>query len=280
MKPSYNIGAKNGLLEQKHFDKLGTALWLYLWFLDKQPKDTDKVLGGQPITYEMFALEFGKVSRRTYTYWLKAIVDGGYVTTLRTPRGSVVTINKPKKWSDAQKVAQQKSDAQDVAQRKHSDAQKMTHQNVSDAQDLSRDAQTFAHVEDAQDSAQAIKTNSLDKQKQSNSFVKSASPTAREHNRKILFFELVKALGFTDQVKATEGRLRKLTVRLKTYSPAEMMKAATALGQDQYMQGDNDVGKRWGNIDYLLRSDEMVDKWLLADQEQQQTTGKDLSTYA
>jgi hypothetical protein len=133
MKPSYNIGARNGILEQKHFDKLGSAIWLYLWFLDKQPKDTDKVLGGQPITYEMFAKEFGKVSRRTYTYWLQSIVAGGYVSTLRTPRGSVITINKPKKW-DAQKVAQQPK----------SDAQKVAHQKVSDAQDFSSDAQDLA----------------------------------------------------------------------------------------------------------------------------------------
>lgn len=127
MKPSYSIGARNGLLDQKHFNALGHAVWLYLWFLDKQPKDTDKVLGGQPITFEMFAEQFPKVSRRTFTYWMRACVEGGYISTLRTPHGSVITISKPKKWADAQEVA-------------HHDAQQTAH-GKSDAQKMSSDAQ-------------------------------------------------------------------------------------------------------------------------------------------
>ncbi|MGH7239724.1 MAG: hypothetical protein ACREHG_06615 [Candidatus Saccharimonadales bacterium] len=93
-------------------------------------------------------------------------------------------------------------------------------------------------------------------------YVNSAEPSSRETNRKALFYQLVKTLGFTDQVKATDGRIRKLGVRLKTYKPSELMKAAKAIESDKFMQGDNKESKRYGTIDYLLRSDETVDKWL------------------
>ena len=127
MKPSFNIGARNGLLEQKHIEALGAAVWLYLWFIDKQPKDTDRVLGGQPITYEHVVQALG-VTRRTYTRWLSLLQQGGYIATLRTPRGLVVTINKPKKWIDAPKMANQ------------NDKPKMAHRSKSDAPNLSSDA--------------------------------------------------------------------------------------------------------------------------------------------
>lgn len=116
MKPSFSIGARNGLLEQKHLDALGPAVWLYLWCLDKQPKNTDKVLSGRPITYQMFAANFPDVPRRTYFDWLRRLQDAGYISLTRTPRGSVITISKPKKWA--------KSDVQVSALKPNSDVQK------------------------------------------------------------------------------------------------------------------------------------------------------------
>lgn len=130
MKPNFNIGARNGLLEQKHFNALGNALWLYLWFLDKQPKNTDKVLGGRPITYQMFSEKFEGVPRITYVRWLSAIKKGGYINLVRTPRGVVVTINKPKKWivSDVPKMIHHTVDKSnsDVS-KMDSDVSKMIH---------------------------------------------------------------------------------------------------------------------------------------------------------
>jgi hypothetical protein len=76
-----------------------------------------------------------------------------------------------------------------------------------------------------------------------------------------MFSELVEALGFTDRVMPTDGRTRKLRVRLKSFSFADILAAAHAIGADGYLQGDNPGGKRYGDIDYLLRSDEMIDKW-------------------
>lgn len=79
---------------------------------------------------------------------------------------------------------------------------------------------------------------------------------------KALFSELVGLLGFTDAVKYTEGRKRKLQSRVRSSSPDELRRAAQAIADDAYMQGDNPSGRRYGDIDYLIRSDEQVDKWI------------------
>lgn len=40
----------------------------------------------------------------------------------------------------------------------------------------------------------------------------------------------------------------------------KLILAATNVGKDAFLQGDNDKNKRWGDIDYLLRPDKAV-KW-------------------
>jgi len=91
--------------------------------------------------------------------------------------------------------------------------------------------------------------------------VKSDKPTTRMSTKQF-FYELIKNLGFTEQVKATDGRIAKLKVRLNSFSTTDLLSAATNLAADNYMQGDNEGGKRYGTIDYLLRNDENVDKYL------------------
>lgn len=79
---------------------------------------------------------------------------------------------------------------------------------------------------------------------------------------KTLFSELIGILGYTDAVKYTEGRRRKLQARVRAGSVDELRRAAQAVAADAYMQGDNPAGRRYGDIDYLIRSDEQVDKWI------------------
>lgn len=110
-----------------------------------------------------------------------------------------------------------------------------------------------------------------------NVLVDSAKPNATEldvtKKLELFFYMLVKALGFSETVRYTEGRKRKLKSRLRTYKGSEILQAATTLGGDAYMQGDNDKGKRYGDIDYLLRSDEIIDKYLNAGAEVSLTEG-------
>lgn len=85
---------------------------------------------------------------------------------------------------------------------------------------------------------------------------------------KELFYQLVKNLGFTDSVRFTEERKRKLKLRLKTFTAVDLLRASTIVGNDPFLQGENDAGKRYGDIDYLLRSNENIDKKLNSDSSQ------------
>lgn len=95
-------------------------------------------------------------------------------------------------------------------------------------------------------------------------------------NLKQFLIKLMETLGHNSQAKPTDGRLRKLKVRLNTFKPEEVLKSATNLRADAYMQGDNEAGKKYGGIDYFLRSDEIVDKWLNIDSDQAKPDYKEL----
>lgn len=104
------------------------------------------------------------------------------------------------------------------------------------------------------------KNKELEKEYSTNVLVNPAD--SRTKTLKEFLLELMDKLGYNGQAKVTDGRLRKLKTRLKTHGPQEILTAATNLRTDDYMQGDNDSGKKFGTIDYLLRSDENVDKYI------------------
>lgn len=97
----YGITIKNDLLDPKHIEGMGIAVWLYMWLLDKMTKINDRkdgqVLGGKPITYEDVKADLG-IGRSTYFRWLQALEDGQYITCNRTPRGVTVVLHKAKKY--------------------------------------------------------------------------------------------------------------------------------------------------------------------------------------
>jgi hypothetical protein len=94
----YYITIKSDLLEAKHVESMGLSVWLYLWMIDKmtvidQKTGTGKIWGGKPICYEDVKADLG-ISRATYKRWLNMLRSGGYIETLRTPTGLVITVNK------------------------------------------------------------------------------------------------------------------------------------------------------------------------------------------
>lgn len=89
----------------------------------------------------------------------------------------------------------------------------------------------------------------------------SASPAATEHTANLLN-ELHTLLGGRGEAKPTTDRKARLKSRLKDFSEDELKLAAKNLGTDEFMQGANDSNKRYGTIDYLLRTSANVNKWL------------------
>lgn len=96
----FGIYVKNDLLEPKHFKAIGQALWLYLWLLDKMTSISEdgigKVLHGVPVKFSKINQDL-PMSPSSYTRYIEALEQAGYITALRTPYGHVFAITKAKK---------------------------------------------------------------------------------------------------------------------------------------------------------------------------------------
>ena len=97
----YYITVSNGLLDNKHRKRMGSAVWEFMWILDKMTKiDTEKgtglVLGGKPIKSKEISEDLG-VSSRTVRGNLNKLEDNGYIETTRTPYGSRIKVINAKK---------------------------------------------------------------------------------------------------------------------------------------------------------------------------------------
>lgn len=98
---TYNIPVSNGILARKHMTKIGEALWLFLWCIDKTTKEIEGrglVYGGMPIKSTKLAKELNK-SPKTIDRWLNTLRRGHYIKTVRTSYGLKIAVNKSKKFN-------------------------------------------------------------------------------------------------------------------------------------------------------------------------------------
>lgn len=87
----FNAGLRGVLFEAQHYERMGSALWLYGWLILRQTRQegtTGWVLGGKPIGYREIEEETG-FEPRTLERWMRILREGGYVQT-RTAAGGVI----------------------------------------------------------------------------------------------------------------------------------------------------------------------------------------------
>ena len=86
----FGIEIKNNLLEPKHIESMGQAVWLYMYLLDKVTSINENqegiVLGGKPVKFKDVQKELG-ISKNTYTQWLNKLLEYPYIQSTRTPFG-------------------------------------------------------------------------------------------------------------------------------------------------------------------------------------------------
>lgn len=88
---------------------------------------------------------------------------------------------------------------------------------------------------------------------------------------------LASTLQYKRKVIHTPLRLKKLTQRLKSFTEDELQLATRAIADNDYMMGDNPNRVKYATVDYAIRSDEIVEKWLeQADESTQGLNVKDL----
>jgi len=96
---NYNTGLRGVLFEERHYARMGSAIWLYGWLVLRQTHQTGTtgwVLGGAPITYREIECETG-LSRRTLERWMSVLRRHAYIATQAEPGGVIVRIMKAKK---------------------------------------------------------------------------------------------------------------------------------------------------------------------------------------
>ena len=84
----------NGLLEKKHFERIGPALWVYEWLLDritKEAKGVGLVLGGRPIKASEIAETYG-IHERTARAHIDRLKKNGYLTVTLAPYGLIIRV--------------------------------------------------------------------------------------------------------------------------------------------------------------------------------------------
>ncbi|CUB24125.1 hypothetical protein BN2127_JRS7_01606 [Bacillus subtilis] len=102
---SYPFPTYSGLLNSEHYDKIGPALWLFLWFISATTKEIEKdgvcwgiVLGHKPLKAREMAAVFG-VSEKTVRRWLELLETHEYIKAVRAPYGLMISVKHSKKFS-------------------------------------------------------------------------------------------------------------------------------------------------------------------------------------
>lgn len=94
------VTISNDLLEEKHYEKMGTAVWLYMWLIDKMTEISEGmgiVNGGYPVSIENVRENFTGMPERTYHRMIATLRKEGYINTSQAKYGLYITVNKPKK---------------------------------------------------------------------------------------------------------------------------------------------------------------------------------------
>lgn len=99
----FNTGLRGGLFDSRHYERMGSSVWLYAWLVLRQTHQTGStgwVLGGAPFSYKEIEEETG-FNVRTLERWMRTLRRQGYVETESVPGGVIVRITKAKKHSRA-----------------------------------------------------------------------------------------------------------------------------------------------------------------------------------
>jgi DNA-binding transcriptional regulator YhcF (GntR family) len=215
----FGIYVKNDLLEPKHVAAMGEAVWLYLWLLDKMTSVNEngvgRVLGGSAITYEQAKADLG-IHRNTYVKYVRRLRDAGYIQTLRTPYGmiiSVVKAQKPFKPRSTRTRATKKSTDEmhtkrHISSDAHEHVQPDAHEHVQpDAHDWGRDAHDWGR--DAHETVHVIKTiqdNTIDNTSITNVIDASASKRYGKPEINELFDFWATICGYNIESRVTANR--------------------------------------------------------------------------
>ena len=96
---AFYVGIRAGLIDEKHYRKMGNAIWLFMWCVHRQTSVHEGrgiVMRGQAITYELIHAETG-YAIETIRTWMKILKKWRYVSTKFCGNGFQIWIEGQKK---------------------------------------------------------------------------------------------------------------------------------------------------------------------------------------
>lgn len=177
---SYPIPVWNGILE--HCDRIGTAIWEFLWCLDKVTEEDEHgvgwCLGKTPIDSTRIARELKEHPNTAYAN-LERLERFGYLVRPRTPRGYLIGVRNSRKFDAFRRQNEPKSDRQDVADHPKSDSQKTVNQSGGDSQKTGGVIHNFLEC-DSQETVNASLSTQQRHNKKTNSKERGANAAPRD----------------------------------------------------------------------------------------------------
>lgn len=148
MSDSYPFPMYSGLLEPRHYKKIGSAIWLFLWCVSSTTAERDRdgvvwgiVLGNKPVQLSELGEIFG-VSSKTVSRWLTDLESHQYIKVTRAPRGLIISVRNSKKYRNQtpdKNVRSLRSDETEMSTHGPSDQTKVSDQadkNVRSNKDI------------------------------------------------------------------------------------------------------------------------------------------------
>lgn len=104
------IGAKGGLIDAKHFERMGSAVWMFLYLLLRQttlnPAGEGVVNYGHPLTLDTICSNTRGIPVRTIQRWIATLRRTGYIRTeIHSKHGITFWIAKGKHKTKLKRVS-------------------------------------------------------------------------------------------------------------------------------------------------------------------------------
>lgn len=187
MSDSFYFPVFSGLLTNEHKNKIGSALWEFLWLISKTTKEVVEdgetvgiVLGGKPVKVSEVVQDLGS-NERTIRRNLTKLKDSGYIESTRTPYGEVFKVKNSKKFV-RNRVKNNKPKKQGVSDMKKGTDKNVLSQNEESGQKLHRDRTKMSERTDEnvlsnkiERIEKDIKTTSSKKYDEDNTYFKMAT---------------------------------------------------------------------------------------------------------
>lgn len=120
MPESFYFPVYSGILTPEHNQRMGPAIWVFLWCISKTTKEViieneqlGIVLGGKSVKYTEIAEDLG-VSKKTISRYIGDLVEHGYLKTIQAKYGVIIQVRRSKKFpSKTDKIVLSKTSKED-----------------------------------------------------------------------------------------------------------------------------------------------------------------------